>query len=93
MSSPKQLNNFVNTLLNIDSAGDMKKFLKVVLTPEEYRLMPVRLEIIKLLEKGVSQREIVNKLGVGIATVTRGSRELKSNHSWWKDFSAWRVNN
>jgi len=31
-----------------------------------------------LLKAGVSQREIARRLGVGIATVTRGSREIKA---------------
>ncbi len=35
-----------------------------------------RLEIVKRLKKGVSQRKIAKSLDVGIATVSRGAREL-----------------
>ena len=33
-----------------------------------------------MLKTGVAQREISQKLGVGIATVTRGAKELKNKH-------------
>ncbi|MGB3601911.1 MAG: Trp family transcriptional regulator, partial [Marinomonas sp.] len=39
--------------------------------------MARRLKIIALLDDGVPQRDIAKQLGVGIATVTRGSRALK----------------
>lgn len=32
-----------------------------------------RLQIFEMLEQGVPQRQIAEKLGVGIATVTRGA--------------------
>ncbi len=55
----------------------MQKLLRGLLTPNEVHEMSKRLEIFALLKKGVSQREIAKRLGVGIATVTRGSRALK----------------
>ncbi|MBU0727309.1 trp operon repressor [Patescibacteria group bacterium] len=33
-----------------------------------------------MLKKGVSQRRIADKLGVGIATVTRGAKEIKKKN-------------
>ena len=39
--------------------------------------MANRLQIFNLLEEGVPQRQIADRLGVGIATVTRGSNALK----------------
>jgi TrpR family trp operon transcriptional repressor len=51
--------------------------LRVLFTPNEISEMQRRLQIFALLEEGVSQREIAKQLGVGIATVTRGSRALK----------------
>jgi TrpR family transcriptional regulator, trp operon repressor len=35
-----------------------------------------RIEIVKLLLAGETQHDIARKLGVGVATVTRGSKEL-----------------
>jgi len=54
--------------------------LRAILTPQELEAIPKRLEIVKMLKQGVSQREIADKLGLGIATVTRGSRELKKGN-------------
>lgn len=52
-------------------------FLKNILTPAELDEISVRLQIVKLLKKGMPQREVAEKLGVSIGTVSRGSRELK----------------
>lgn len=52
-------------------------FLRNILTPQELEEIASRLQIFKMLRKGISQREIAAKLGVSIATVSRGSRELQ----------------
>lgn len=69
-----QLRDF---LLSIKSKDQMENFMLGVLTPQELDDIPMRLEIVKLLKKKIPQQEIAKRLGVGIATVTRGSRELK----------------
>lgn len=64
----------------LTEAGDdvvLEKRLKALLTPKEINEMQHRLQILSLLEQGVPQRDIAKQLGVGIATVTRGSRALK----------------
>lgn len=48
-----------------------------ILTPQEQEQLPKRLEIIKRLKKGQSQWQIAADLKVGVATVTRGSKELQ----------------
>ncbi|MBR7887760.1 helix-turn-helix domain-containing protein [Marinomonas sp. A79] len=55
----------------------LEKRLKALLTPNEISEMQRRLQILSLLEQGIPQRDIAKQLGVGIATVTRGSRALK----------------
>lgn len=64
-------------LLTAKDEKAMQKLLQGLLTPNEVNEMSKRLEIFALLKRGVSQREIAKQLGVGIATVTRGSRALK----------------
>jgi len=72
-----QFNDLVNMLLKINSEEIMEDFLIGILTPKELLEIPNRLQIIKMLKKGISQHEIAEELKVGVATVTRGSKELK----------------
>lgn len=76
----KYLKKLGQKLLEIKNEKEMEDFLGALFTPKEIEEIPKRLEIVKMLKNGTSQRLIANKLGVGIATVTRGSRELKLNH-------------
>ena len=69
----------VKKLASIRGEAEMEEFLLSILTPHELKSIPQRLEIVRMLKKGLPQRLIAEKLGVGIATVTRGSRELKLN--------------
>lgn len=61
---------------SLKSEKELEDLLKAILTPQELEVIPKRLEIVKMLKAGVPQRKIADKLGVGIATVTRGSKEL-----------------
>ena len=54
----------------------LKDFLVGVTTAKERAELAMRLEIIKRLIAGEPQHKIAQDLGVGIATVTRGSKEL-----------------
>lgn len=73
----KQLDEFINVLLKMENKEKMRDFLEGILTPKELIELPHRLEIVKLLKRGVSQHDIAGKLGVGVATVGRGSKELQ----------------
>ena len=54
----------------------LEAFLVDILTPVEMGEVAKRWQIVLKLERGESQRQIAKDLGVGIATVTRGSKEL-----------------
>jgi len=75
--SKKFLRELVKALALIGSEKEMMRFLEGLLTPKELLEIPVRMQIVRMLRKGTPQREIAEKLGVGIATVSRGSAELK----------------
>lgn len=75
--SGKYLRELIETMLKIRSEYEMKDFLDGILTPKELLEIPNRLQIVKLLKKGISQHDVAEKLGVGIATVTRGAKEIQ----------------
>ena len=64
----------------VSKIGNDKKllhgFFTDILTPKEFDDISTRWEIIKRLDRNETQRSIADSLGVGISTVTRGSREL-----------------
>jgi len=87
------LNKLSKTLMSLKKEKELKDFLSFVLTEKEIKAISKRIEILSLLTKGISQRKISGKLGVGIATVTHGAKELalkKKQNKVWKDFKAWR---
>jgi len=73
----KELNEFIDALMKINTKEKLKNFLEGILTPKELIEIPNRLEIVKMLKRGVSQHDIAGKMHVGVATVGRGSRELQ----------------
>ena len=77
MRSNKELDDLVEMLLKINGKKQMSDFLKGILTPKELMEIPNRLVIVKMLKRGISHHDIADKLHVGVATVTRGSRELQ----------------
>lgn len=73
----KHVNKLVNVLLKINNQDAMLDSLKGLLTLNELEEIARRLQIVVLLKRGLSQREVAEKLKVGIATVTRGSKEIQ----------------
>ncbi len=71
------IRHLVNHLLAQDSPEALEKALSDLLTASELDDVARRLQIIEMLAEGVPQRQIADHLGVGIATVSRGSNVLK----------------
>lgn len=73
----EKVGELVEAFLANRSKTEMMDFLKGILTPKELDELTKRLQIIKLIKKGLPHQEIARRLEVGVATVTRGSRELR----------------
>lgn len=73
----KYLKELIQLILTIKNERELENFLLGIFTPKELTEIPTRLQIVRMLKKGVPQQKIAQQLGTGIATVTRGSRELK----------------
>jgi TrpR family trp operon transcriptional repressor len=88
---PKEL---LDSFLQVKDKKEMEALLRGLLTQKELKELPKRLEIFKQLKKGVPQHEIAQKMGVGVATVTRGSQEIQRGYiqktSWWHSLSSMR---
>ena len=79
MNTIAPIKAFAALLHKLESEQQIIEFLDALLTPKELDEIDNRMEIIHLLRQGVSQREVAQRLGVGIATVTRGARVLKAD--------------
>ena len=58
----------------------MNLFLTDILTPNEFETLALRWQIVKKLNKGETHRSVVGDLGLGMSTVTRGSRMLRNKN-------------
>ena len=79
MNNNKHINELIKVVLKLKNQNEVFYFLKWILTPRELKQLPLRLQIVKMLKAKIPQRQIAKKLGVGIATITRGVRELQRN--------------
>jgi TrpR family trp operon transcriptional repressor len=71
-------------LANTHDAEQIAEFLRSILTESEVKEVSSRWELVKLLNEGMSQRKISEKLGLSLCKITRGSKELKKDPSFFK---------
>ncbi|EGA70162.1 Trp operon repressor [Vibrio sinaloensis DSM 21326] len=75
-------------------SGQHEMLLTMLLTSDERDALIARVNIFReLLQGDLSQRQISQMLGVGIATITRGSNELKSKSEQEKQLLAMLLKN
>ncbi len=70
---------------SVRNAHEAEILLVDLLTPAERRKIAKRWEELKLLARGMPQRQIAGKLGLSISKITRGSRVLQegSGGAWF----------
>jgi len=78
------LHEIAESLAAIGDAALIRRFLESLLTPREREEIAGRWELVKLLERGESQRHVAKRLGMSLCKITRGSRELKKRDSAFK---------
>jgi len=79
-------------ILSLETKAEVERFLRGILSEVEIDQLHQRIKVVGMLKDGLPQHKIAEKLGVGVATVTRGSKQIqlgRFNQSWW-DSQAWR---
>lgn len=71
-----QLQSLYQALSGLDSATAVKQFMEDLCTPAELQAMADRWQVVPLLEKGESYRQIYDKTGVSVTTVGRIARTM-----------------
>lgn len=59
---------------------EMRNLINGLFTTREIEEFGTRIEIVRLLKKGIGQHKIAGKLGIGVATVSRGAKEIKDGN-------------
>jgi Trp operon repressor len=62
---------------SVKTPQEADMLLRDILTPQETDSLAERWQLIQLLDRGMAQRDIAQKLNVSISKVTRGSRALQ----------------
>lgn len=70
------MDKFIQLLNSKIEDKNLDHLLNVLLTPSERKNIEERIQILDLLSKGKTQREIAKSLNISITTVTRGNRIL-----------------
>ena len=76
MSETKDVQELTKAIANLKTKEECKQFLLDLCTPAEIQAMADRWKAARLLQAGLSYREIYEKSGVSTATVTRVARCL-----------------
>lgn len=71
-----EFSSFVRLVHSIAEIELLEDLLVGITTPRERAEFSQRLEIVRRLMIGEPQHKIARELGVGVGTVTRGSKEL-----------------
>ncbi len=72
--------SLLSHLANCTDSAEIEKLLSALLTDKEQHDIANRIRIFDLLDRGITQRDISEQLGVVISTVSRGARDMKSHY-------------
>lgn len=78
--NPQAYTYLTKLLADCHDSERMTQLLATILTEKEQVELANRVLIFALLQQGLPQREIAERLGVGIATVSRGAKAYQVHH-------------
>lgn len=78
------LKELSEALSKTDDSEKIFNFLECLLTKNELSEIASRWALTKMLDQGVSQRNIASQLGLSLCKITRGSKELQKDESAFK---------
>lgn len=77
----KAFEEIVSLLSKCNDDKIIKSFLQGLLTGHEIDEITSRWELVKRLDRGVTQRQVATELGLSLCKITRGAKELKNRQS------------
>lgn len=80
----KELNALYKAILELQSMEECRKFFRDLCTVSEISAMTERLQIMKMVNEGVSYRAIAEKTGASTATITRVAHWLHHGKGGYK---------
>lgn len=81
MKKSEYIEELCGLFLKVKNQEQVLALLKDLLTPDEIKTIVERVQIFKMLKKGIPQRKISQDLGISISKVTRGSHAYKISKS------------
>lgn len=83
-TSSKDLKDLYETVLKLQNVDECKKFFRDLCTISEINAMVERLKVAKMINDGISYREISKKTGSSTATITRVAHWLRHGKGGYK---------
>jgi TrpR family trp operon transcriptional repressor len=77
----RSTDRLVRVFCSIEDPRTMKRFIREIFTPSEVEDISKRWQVMEMLRRGHSQRDIATRLGVSLCKITRGSKVLRSGGS------------
>jgi len=85
-SSPHE--SLYEVISSIESSQLVQDFLSDLLTPVELQAVSDRWNAAKLLNNGMTQRQVANQLGLSVTTVTRVAKSLANKEGGYNTILA-----
>ena len=77
----KSIENISNFISLLDGKKEISKFITELFTDKEINDFSLRIELMKQLKAGNTQREIASNFHISLCKVTRGNRYIKDKNS------------